>query len=203
MTAVGSATQATVDIKHAFAGDVSVDTVPAGLRAVALADWADRSVSAVTAVSGLGHLDGETVAILADGAVHPAAVVVVGAVALDFPALKVHVGLPYASVYRSLRLNAGAQRGTALGQTKRVHRVILDLYRSGAPRIGPSSAAARRLKWRDVADLMDRAPPLITGERAIKFDQGFVTDPRVTWVQDLPLPTMVRALVPHLQTYER
>ncbi len=201
--AVASATSATVSIRSAFQDDVAVNAVPVGLRGVAMDDWADRSVSAVTAVAGLGHLDGETVAVLADGAVHPAAVVSGGNVALDYPALKVHVGLPYASVYRSLRLNAGSRRGTAVAQTKRVHRVSLDLYRSGAPRIGASAPTARRLKWRDVGDLMDRAPPLITGERSIKFDQGFVSDPRLTWVQDLPLPTMVRALVPHLQTYER
>ena len=203
VTAVVTGTSATVAIRSVFKSDVAVDAVPESLRDVATDDWADRSVSAVTAVAGLDHLNGETVAVLADGAVHPTTVVNGGSVALDYPALKVHVGLPFASVYRSLRLNAGARRGTALAQTKRLHRVSLDLYRSGAPRIGASAGTARRLKWRDVADLMDRAPPLITGERSIKFDQGYVTDPRMTWVQDLPLPTMVRALVPHLQTYER
>ncbi len=192
-----------VTIKRAIANDQAVGAVPASLRNEATALWANRTVASVVVVSGLDHLEGETVAILADGSVHPERVVVSGSVSLEFDALKVHAGLGYTSVWRSLRAEAGARLGTAVGQIKRIHRVTLDLLRSAAPRLGDTPARARRLKWRDVGDLMDAAPPLITGERSVKFEQGFVTDPRITWIQDLPLPTLVRAVVPHLRTYER
>ena len=196
-----SVTELSVRIVEAVWGDQVSAVVAPSLRGVPTTDWADRA-AAVDAVSGLDHLEGETVAILADGAVHPPRVVTGGGVALDFDALKVHVGLGYTSTWRSVRSEAGARLGTALGQVKRIHRVTLDLLRSAAPRLG-GAGGLRRLKWRDVNDLMDAAPPLISGERSVKFEDGFDSDPRITWSQDLPLPTLVRAVVPHLRTYER
>lgn len=198
-----STTALEVTIVHAVAADQVVDAVAPSLRNTMTAVWADRTAGVVGSVGGLGHLEGETVSILADGAVHPERVVQGGSVTLAFDALKVHVGLGYTSTWRSVRAEAGARLGTALGQVKRIHRVTLDLLRSAAPKLGGGSTAARRLKWRDVNDLMDAAPPLISGERSVKFEEGFSSDPRITWIQDLPLPTLVRAVVPHLRTYER
>jgi len=48
----------------------------------------------ITTVRGLDHLEGKTVSILADGAVHPQRVVTSGTITLDNPAGKIHVGLP-------------------------------------------------------------------------------------------------------------
>lgn len=195
--------EVTVTIRHAVAADRVVAAVPVSLRNKKTANWADRTAGLVSVVSGLDHLDGEVVSILADGAVHPARTVQGGSVSLAFEALKVHVGLGYTSTWRSVRSEAGARLGTALGQVKRIHRVTLDLLRSAAPKLGGGDTQVRRLKWRDVNDLMDAAPPLISGERSVKFEKGFATDPRITWIQDLPLPTLVRAVVPHMRTYER
>ena len=45
-------------------------------------------------ISGLGHLEGKTVSILADGAVHPQRVVTGGSITLDIEASTVQIGLP-------------------------------------------------------------------------------------------------------------
>ncbi len=61
-----------------------------------------------TIISGLDHLEGKTVSILADGNVHPQRVVTAGAITLDRTASKVHVGLPYVSDFETLPI-ASAQ----------------------------------------------------------------------------------------------
>jgi len=71
--------------------------VPSSHRAVATATWS----RAVDQITGLSHLEGKTVAILADGNVvtngydEPAIVVSGGTVTLPTPGSVVHVGLPY------------------------------------------------------------------------------------------------------------
>src|SRR3546814_3427403 len=64
-------------------------------------------------LSGLGHLEGETVTILADGALHPDRVVAGGAVSLQMPASVAHVRLPYRHLFTSLKPAAGAAAATA------------------------------------------------------------------------------------------
>ena len=76
------------------------------------------SGSATTTVSGLDHLEGETVSILADGAVRPQAVVASGAISLVSAASNIHVGLAYTADLKLARQEAGAQDGTAQGKVK-------------------------------------------------------------------------------------
>ncbi|WP_204311451.1 hypothetical protein, partial [Stenotrophomonas maltophilia] len=74
-------------------GVVSVEPqtiVPESLRGISATRWG----FAATTISGLGHLEGKTVSILADGNVAPQAVVSGGSITLDGPSLVVHVGLP-------------------------------------------------------------------------------------------------------------
>ncbi len=73
-------------------------TVPVSMRAVAITDWG----KAVDELSGLWHIEGEDVSILADGFVEASPnndsydikTVTNGIVTLDTPAVVVHVGLP-------------------------------------------------------------------------------------------------------------
>src|SRR5690606_6324566 len=59
-------------------------------------------------ISGLDHLEGESVSILADGATHPERTVVQGRITLDRDASKVQVGLAYTSTLQTMKLEAGA-----------------------------------------------------------------------------------------------
>jgi hypothetical protein len=74
-----------------------------------------RAVRSSSLFSGLGHLEGRTVKVLADGALHPERVVTGGAITLDHAASKVLVGLGYTSRLKTLRLEGGAM-GTAQGK---------------------------------------------------------------------------------------
>jgi hypothetical protein len=155
----------------------------------------------VTTIAGLDHLEGETVQVLCDGAVHPPRVVSGGAVELVQAASRVHVGLGYTSRLQTMRFDAGAQDGTAQGKTSRIHEVTLRLWRTLGAKIGFDDDL-EAVPFRTSADPMNAAPGLFTGDKHIKFRHGYTRSPRVTAVQDQPLPMMVLCVLPRLVTFD-
>jgi hypothetical protein len=157
----------------------------------------------VTTVSNLGHLEGQTVQVLVDGATHPNRVVTGGAITLQQPAAIVHVGLGYRSVLRTMRLEAGAAKGVAQGKTKRITRMGIRLHESLGGKLGPDESKLDPILYRTSNNIMGFAPPLFTGDELILWPDGYNTDAFVTVVQDQPLPMTVCAIWPEMETYER
>lgn len=154
----------------------------------------------VTTITGLDHLEGETVAVLADGAVHPERVVSGGGIELRTPAREVVVGLPYEHSFKSLKLAVGAAAGTSVGKVKRVHGVTLVLLHALDGRVGPDETALEPLVFRTVGDAMDSAVPLFSGEYRVTFPGDYDRDPRLVIQGEAPLPFTLLAIAPELQT---
>lgn len=153
-------------------------------------------------ITGLDHLEGEVVDILADGAVHPAKPVIGGQVTLDYPAATVQAGLGYVSKIETMRIEAGSPDGTAQGKTKRIHAVVLRFWRSLGVKVGPSSDKLDVLPFRSSADPMGEPPPLFTGDKKVRFRGGYSREGRMVIQQDQPLPLTVIALIPQLSTFD-
>jgi hypothetical protein len=158
------------------------------------------SGSPVTSISGLSHLEGQTVAILADGATHPRKTVASGSISLDRSASKVKVGLPYTSLLQTMRLDAGSQDGTSQGKTKRIFDITLRIYESIGIEVGPDLNNMERIPFRSSATLMDQAIPVFTGDKEIEFRGNYETDGYVYVRQDQPLPLTILSLYPRLVT---
>lgn len=154
----------------------------------------------VTVLSGLGRLEGETVAVLADGAVQPPRQVSGGAIALDRPASAVQAGLAYRGCLETLDIEAGAADGTAQARARRIHRVAVRLWATLGCAIGFDEVTLERVPFRQADDAMDASPPLFTGDRTIAFPKGWERAARVLVVQDQPLPCTVVAIMPRLVT---
>ncbi|CUI38167.1 Uncharacterised protein [Achromobacter xylosoxidans] len=90
-----------------------------------------------TVFSNLDHLEGETVNVLADGAVLPPQVVVGGSVTLEHASRKVHIGLPIQADLITLPLAFDAQ-AMGQGRVKNVNFVWLRLNESSGVFAGPS-----------------------------------------------------------------
>ena len=150
-------------------------------------------------VSGLDHLEGQTVAILADGAVQPSRSVVGGQVALDASAHTVHVGLPYTWLLSPMRLEVGGPTGTAQGRPKRITGLTVRLYRSLGIRVGPDADRLDEVVFRNVGEPMGRPPPLFTGDAEIGFNDGWGADGILVLSGDQPLPVTVTALMPQVR----
>lgn len=92
-----------------------------------------------TTVSGLAHLAGKTVSILADGVPQPPATVTNGAVTIATPAARITVGLPYTSDLKTLPL-AMQIDGMGQGRTKNVGKAWIKLVESGPVKVGPDES---------------------------------------------------------------
>jgi hypothetical protein len=159
--------------------------------------------SPVTSVSGLFHLEGETVAILADGATHPDKVVSNGAITLDREATTVTVGLSYAADGRTLRAEAGAADGTAQGKTKRLHRTTFRFWDTLGWKYGRDFDDLFDDFFRSGGDPMDSPPPIFTGDKSVNWPGGYDREGYVVFRHDQPLPATLVAIMPQLITQDR
>jgi hypothetical protein len=152
-------------------------------------------------------LNGQTVAILADGATHPDKVVASGTVTLDRAATEIHIGLPYSATLTTMRLEAGASDGTAQGKTKRFTNVVIRLDQTGAGLLyGPTAVTADmdELHLRDSFDPMSTALPLFDGDTEIlPWPEGYEQLGRLTLKHTLPLPCTITAIMPQVNTQDR
>jgi len=158
------------------------------------------SGSAATTMSGLDHLEGQTVSILADGATHPDKTVVSGSITLDRSATDVKIGLAYKSILQTMRLDAGSQNGTSQGKTKRIYEITIRLYESIGVEVGESLDNMERIPFRTSSDPMDEGIPVFTGDKAVEFRGNYDTDGFIFVRQTQPLPLTILSLYPDLQT---
>ena len=158
--------------------------------------------SATTTISGLNHLEGETVQILADGAAHPDKVVSGGVVTLDRSASTVHVGYSYDSKMQTLRLEAGADDGVSQGKIKRIHGVTVRFIDTVGAEVGPDESNLDRIPFRDSSMPMDEAVPMFDGDKEITFPSGYDNDARVFVRQTQPLPMTILAVMRRSNTFD-
>ena len=156
--------------------------------------------SPATTISGLDHLEGETVSILADGATHPDKTVSSGSITLDRSASKVKVGLSYTSLLQTMRIDAGSQNGTSQSKTKRIYEITARLYESIGVEIGPDLNNMERIPFRSSANAMYSGINVFTGDKEIEFRGNYETDGFIFVRQTQPLPLTILSLYPKLQT---
>ena len=160
----------------------------------------DYNGSAVTTISGLSHLEGQTVAILADGATHANKIVSSGEISLDRSATKVKVGLAYTSLLQTMRIDAGARDGTSQSKTKRIYEITIRLFESVGVEVGPDLNNLERIPFRSSANAMDQGITPFTGDKEVEFRGNYETDGFVFVRQTQPLPLTILSLYPRLVT---
>jgi hypothetical protein len=160
--------------------------------------------AAVSALTGLDHLEGKTVAIWADGREMAPRVVASGAITLDWPASVVIAGLPYTGRWKSGKLAYAAQGGSALTQKKKIQRLGALVYRTpgGCVAWGQDFTSLDRLPSHKAGDLADAPLSLWTQDLAMPIDGWSDEDARLVLVMDKPGPAEVLGLVPRVNTDE-
>jgi hypothetical protein len=161
----------------------------------------------VTTVSGLGHLEGKTVAILADGSVVPSQVVSGGQISLDGSYSKVTVGLPYTADLVTLDLELANQGGTVQGQPKKITQVTMRVKDARGIQIGieqevPMGSAAGvpaliEVKQRQSETLGSPMQPF-SGDFEVSIPTEWNKGGRLFIRQGYPLPCTILALVPEV-----
>lgn len=162
----------------------------APMKIQALADtryvdsWVDYVGAPSTTVSGLAHLNGKTVSILADGKVHPQKVVAGGAVTLDYAASNVVVGLPYTAELHTLPATMQIE-GFGTGRTKNVGRSWIRVYESPGFEIGTESSGLTPSA--SYADSQNLASGLVE----VTLPPAWTQDGQVILQQDNPVPLTI------------
>lgn len=156
-----------------------------------------------TTLSGLTHLEGQTVSILADGSVHADATVSSGAITLNRHVTKAHVGLGYNSTLRTLRVDGGSAIGSSQGKVKRINDLTVRLYRSVGLKVGRDADNLDVVPFRSSATSMDAPNALFSGDKEIELNSNYDNDGQFTIRQDQPLPMTVLAAYATLSTFDQ
>lgn len=152
--------------------------------------------AAATTITGLDHLEGETVKVWADGGVVADKTVASGQITLDSEARVVQIGLGYTHRMKTLKMGEGNPAGTAVGKTKRHYALTIVVQNSHTIRYGPSTGNLQMADFRAVSDPMDAAVPLFTGEKRVQFPGDYNRDARIVCESDDPAPFTLLALAP-------
>lgn len=150
--------------------------------------------------SGLDHLEGETVAILGDGAVYGTEVVTDGSITIRDEVEKCHVGLPFRYRLQPMRLDVMTPSGTTLGEIKKISKMTISFLDTLNAQYG-DGVDTRSIDWR-TTEVYDTPPALFTGIKKVIFDGGFDNEDPIIISGEDPLPCSVRAIVPKIEKTE-
>lgn len=150
-------------------------------------------------ISGLEHLEGYTVAILADGNVLPQQTVENGKVLLGNKYKKVHVGLPIDAEIKTLPIDFTAQDGTYLSRKKRIATVTLLLKDSRGGLFGMKENELNEFKWRS-NEAYGEPISLQTGKFKVTIKAATYDETQQIIIkQPDPLPMTVLSLIPEIE----
>lgn len=165
--------------------------------------------SSFSFLTGLGHLIGETVQILIDGATHPSRVVDSdGIVQLDSgrSGTKVHAGLKQGTngaLVGLLPFDSGTEGQTTIGKKRKPHQVIFRFDSTVGAKAGDTVAKAKEILFRKPSDPMDAAVPPFTGIKSLsistRHERG---EHKVVVFNDQPLPFHLLTAVTEYEVWE-
>lgn len=148
----------------------------------------------------IGHLNGCTVAILADGEVLPQQVVTDGVITLNAAYAKVTVGLPYYSDLETLNIEVGLRDGTLQGRKVKIGNVLFRVENTLGGWVGPDEDTLYEAFPQAISEKQAAAGmtdiDMFTGDIRIPLGAGYEDGGRVFYRQVDPLPVTINAIVP-------
>lgn len=150
------------------------------------------STTTVT-ITGLDHLEAESVSIYGDGAILPAETVASGQVTADVSSSVFAVGLPYTSTIETLEIDQGNPAGTAQSHKKSTGILRIRLYETLGGQVD-----GKDILYRDIDDNMDTAPTMYTGDYQVP-KLGWSTENSITIATSDPAPFTLLAIYQELE----
>jgi hypothetical protein len=150
----------------------------------------------VTMLSGLDHLEGEEVAILADGNVFPRQQVIGGKITLTSPVTRAIVGLPFSCRAKTLPIivaNSGIE-----SKRKSIIGIGVRLDKSRGIKIGPTLDRMSELRERST-EAYGHPIRLINGMKYQLTYRQWDEEGQTYFVQDDPLPVNILSIVSDLE----
>lgn len=154
------------------------------------------SGASTTTITGLGHLEGQTIKLLVDGSPHPDRVVSGGQVTLQRAGTSVVAGLPVVAKMQTMRLESGGQNGTAQGKKKAMTKVVWRLKDTSTGMYGPTLDRLEEFNFRIPQDLMDQPVPPFEGDKEVNWPGGYDRDGYFCFYDDKPCPVTIVGIFP-------
>lgn len=156
----------------------------------------------VTALSNLDHLEGEDVAVLADGSVVENLTVTGGQIVLPYESSIVHIGLPYTPVIETLDIDAASMVETLKASDSSISELTLQLQDSRGGYVGAindSGEPNRMIELTPREDTFDYGvPPLRDYKADVTLEPSWNKGGRIRIEQRDPLPLAILAIIPEL-----
>lgn len=146
-----------------------------------------------TTITGLGHLEGETVSVLADGAIQGDKTVSSGQITIASASVAI-VGLAGRFKLKPMRADAEERGGSTKGSIKKIAEIVFSFWKSGQVQYGPDMDDLLEIDWRKTEEY-DSPPSLFTGMKTESFDGGYDTEDSVLVTGNSPLNCTLRALI--------
>jgi hypothetical protein len=147
------------------------------------------SGASATTISGLDHLEGQAVAVLANGGVQTNKTVSGGQVVLDSATTLAHIGLPVYAMFETLPVAAEIE-AYAQSTIKNVNEVTLRVYNSGGFTAGPDLTRLTEAKIR-TTEPYGSPPALKTGEVEVAVSSSWRDDGSIIVRRITPTPLTV------------
>lgn len=156
----------------------------------------------VTTITGLDHLLGRTVAILADGNVEPQQTVraVTGGigVVLSHQASAVYIGLPYQAQLQTLYIDTGTLP-TNQGKRMKIPACTVRVHNSRGLKVGIGFGTDQLVSIKERSSQQPGQPiQLITGDERVIIPPAWQVPGQVCAQQDDPLPCTILGVIPEL-----
>jgi len=161
--------------------------------------------SATASVSGLDHLEGETVKVLVDGKSHPDLTVSSGSITLanSLTGSVIQAGLGNTWAFKSMQLEGGSRDGTSQGKTKRITGLTTRLKDCLGFQYGPDATTLDEYDF-DQGDGFDEVTSLFTGDTPfLRWPGGHETAGQIYLTDSGVFPCAILATMPIMTTYDR
>jgi len=152
---------------------------------------------AVLSLSGLSHLEGETLVALANGNVVRNLTVSSGSVTLPQRASIVHIGMPFESELETMELDMTTEGGTLQDRKRDVSGVVLRLDKSRAFSAGPQSDRLEEMRFREFENYGEPIA-LFTGDKEMSVYAGEERSAKVFVKNSDPVPLTILAIIPRV-----
>jgi len=157
----------------------------------------DYDSTSTSSFSGLDHLEGESVIVLADGAIQGPFTVTDGAITLTNAASRVIVGLPFRYKLKPMRMDITNAYGTTQTVIKNIGEVVVSFYKSGMVEYGTDTDNLFKVSWR-TTEVYGEPLALKTGDVTLNPEGGFDAQDTFILTGNAPVNCTVRAIVPRI-----
>jgi hypothetical protein len=150
------------------------------------------TASETAIITGLSHLEGEEVGVIADGIYLGTYTVVGNQVVLDSTfEQEAIVGLLYTGTITLLPIEAGSVYGNAVGEIKRASKLAIRFMRTVSAKLGTDSDNLKSIDFPADENDATLPTPLYTGTIVEEFPGDYDVETNITIVQDRPEPMSI------------